>query len=148
MSNEGEDARLIHGATVRPSLPLARAWRPGGMFAVAGAGRRGKLAGENRLQIGVRLPIPHEMTRIRTLGDGVEEWSCTRCSRRLLFRRPPEFEKVVLEPGDEWAAHVGATGGLQVTVAEPGPPATGELPAQDRDWLAEHGIDWNPGGAR
>jgi hypothetical protein len=88
------------------------------------------------------------MTRIRTLGDGVEEWSCTRCSRRLLFHRPPEFEKIVLEPGDERAAHVGAAGGLQVTMPEPGPPAAGELPAHDRDWLAEHGIEWDPGGAR
>ncbi|MDR3032070.1 MAG: hypothetical protein LBV78_03000 [Kitasatospora sp.] len=85
------------------------------------------------------------MTRIAALGDGVEEWSCTRCSRRLLFRRPPEFEKIVLEPGDEQAAHVGAAGGLQVTVAEPDLPATGEVAAQDRDWLAEHGIEWNPG---
>ena len=87
------------------------------------------------------------MTRTRTLEQGVEEWSCTRCSRRLLFRRPPEFEKIVLEPGDEWAAHVGATGGLQVTVAEPGPPGTGELPVQDREWLTEHGIEWDPGDA-
>jgi hypothetical protein len=85
------------------------------------------------------------MTRIRTLEDGVEEWSCTRCSRRLLFRRPPAFEKIVLEPGDEWAAHVGTAGGLQVTVVQPGPPATGELAAQDRDWLAGHGIEWDPG---
>jgi hypothetical protein len=85
------------------------------------------------------------MTRTRTLGDGVEEWSCTRCSRRLLFRRPPKFEKVVLEPGDEGAAHVGATGGLQVTVVEPDSPASGELAATDRDWLAGHGIEWDPG---
>jgi hypothetical protein len=91
------------------------------------------------------LSTPHEMTRIRTLGDGVEEWSCTQCSRRLLFRRPPEFEKIVLEPGDERAAHVGATGGLRATVVEPGPPAAGELAAQDRDWLADHGIEWDSG---
>lgn len=88
------------------------------------------------------------MTRIAALRDGVEEWSCTQCSRRLLFRRPPEFEKIVLEPGDEWAAHVGAAGGLQVTVGEPGPPATGELAAGDRDWLSDHGIEWDPGDPR
>jgi hypothetical protein len=85
------------------------------------------------------------MTRVAALEDGVEEWSCTRCSRRLLFRRPPNFEKVVLEPGDEGAAHVGATGGLQVTVVEPDSPASGELAATDRDWLAGHGIEWDPG---
>ena len=53
----------------------------------------------------------------------------------------------MLEPGDEWAAHVGATGGLQVKVAEASPPAAGELAAQERDWLAGHGIEWDPGDA-
>jgi hypothetical protein len=118
------------------------------MFRAAGAGRRGKLGRrKNRPQIGARLSTPHEMTRIRTLGDGVEEWSCTRCGRRLLFRRPPEFEKIVLEPGDERAAHVGAAGGLRVRVAEAGPPAARELAAHERDWLAGHGIEWDPGDA-
>ena len=118
------------------------------MFRAAGAGRRGKLGRrKNRPQIGARLSTPHEMTRIRTLRDGVEEWSCTRCGRRLLFRRPPEFEKIVLEPGDERAAHVGAAGGLRVRVAEAGPPAARQLAAHERDWLAGHGIEWDPGDA-
>jgi hypothetical protein len=87
------------------------------------------------------------MTRTRTLAEGVEEWSCTECSRRLLLRRPPQFEKTVLERGDEWAAHVGGTGGLQSAAmgarpAEPGSPGPG-----DRAWLSEHGIDWESGGA-
>jgi hypothetical protein len=47
------------------------------------------------------------MTRTRTLERGVEEWSCTQCSRRLLFRWPPAFDKIVLDRGDEWAAHIG-----------------------------------------
>ena len=105
---------------------------------------------EQSVRIGVPLSTPHEMTRTRTLARGVEEWSCTRCSRRLLFRRPPEFEKIVLERGDEWAAHVGSTGGLQVGTAEtlPGGPAgPAGLPAQERSWLASHGIDWETGDA-
>jgi len=84
------------------------------------------------------------MTRTRTLAQGVDEWSCTICSRRLLLRRPPDYEKIVLERGDEWAAHVGGTGGLQPAAmnarpAEPGSPRT-----LDRTWLSEHGIDWEP----
>jgi len=85
------------------------------------------------------------MTRTKTSGHGVEEWSCTRCSRRLLFRRPPAFEQVVLDRGDEWAAHVGATGGLQMTATATSPAHLGELAAQERDWLAGHGIEWEPG---
>jgi hypothetical protein len=84
------------------------------------------------------------MTRTRTLERGAEEWSCTRCSRRLLLRRPPAFEKVVLESGDEWAMHVGGTGGLQADTVQGRPAAPGGLPAQERSWLAGHGIEWEP----
>ena len=61
----------------------------------------------------------------------------------MLIRRPPEFEKTVLEPGDEWAPHVGSAGGLEMTA----PARRGDLPAGDRGWLAEHGIEWGPDDA-
>jgi hypothetical protein len=93
------------------------------------------------------LPAPHEMTRTKTLEPGAEEWSCTRCSRRLLLRRPPAFEKIVLDRGDEWAMHVGGTDGLQPGPVQGRPTAPGDLPAQERNWLAEHGIEWKPGSA-
>jgi hypothetical protein len=81
------------------------------------------------------------------LEHGVEEWSCTGCRRRLLIRRPPAFEKIVLEPGDEWAAHVGSTGGLQMAPNQPDTARPAELPARDRGWLADHGIEWEPDDA-
>jgi hypothetical protein len=87
------------------------------------------------------------MTRTKTLAQGVEEWSCTRCARRLLLRRPPQFEKIVLERGDEWAAHVGGTGGLQPAAMNAGPAGPGDLRPLDRTWLSEHGIDWEPDNA-
>ena len=90
------------------------------------------------------MTTPHEMTRTRTLERGVEEWSCTQCSRRLRLRRPPAFEKIVLDPGDEWAAHVGGAGGLEVRAAAASPAGPGDLPAAERRWLAEHGIAWKP----
>ena len=86
------------------------------------------------------------MTRTKTLAQGVEEWSCTECSRRFLLRRPPQFEKIVLEPGDEWAAHVGGTGGLQPTAMNARLAEPGGLRPGDRTWLSEHGIDWDPDG--
>jgi hypothetical protein len=88
------------------------------------------------------------MTRTKTLEHGVDEWSCTGCSRRLLIRRPPEFEKIVLERGDEWAAHVGSRGGgLQMAAMETHPARPADPPGDERDWLADHGIEWRSDGA-
>jgi hypothetical protein len=81
------------------------------------------------------------MTRTKTLEPGVEEWSCTGCSRRLRIRRPPAFEKIVLERGDEWAAHVGSTGGPQIAAMNTR-PALGELSPHAREWLEAQGIEW------
>jgi hypothetical protein len=67
----------------------------------------------------------------------------------LLFRGPPAFEKVVLDRGDQWAAHAGGSGGLRIAapdVASPAPdaafPQSAGLRASDRDWLAAQGITW------
>jgi hypothetical protein len=88
------------------------------------------------------LSFVHEMTRMRAPERGVEEWSCTQCARRLLLRRMPEFDKVVLERGDRSAAHVGGTGGMRITELSALPAVTGDLAAAERNWLAAHGIDW------
>ena len=92
------------------------------------------------------MSTPHQMTRTRTLEHGVEEWSCTECSRRLLMRRPPSFDQFVLDRGDEAAAHVGGTGGLQPTGARARQARPADLPDRERSWLAEHGITWEPDG--
>jgi hypothetical protein len=84
------------------------------------------------------------MTRTRTLAPGVDEWSCTMCSRRLLMHRPPQFRRIVLERGDERAAHVGGTSGLQPGTMNARPAESGGLGPGDRVWLADHGIDWGP----
>ena len=43
------------------------------------------------------------------------------------MRRPPEFEQIVLERGDEWAAHVGGAGGFQMTGIQARPPVLAAL---------------------
>lgn len=48
----------------------------------------------------------------------------------------------MLERGDEWAAHVGGTGGLQPAVMDTRPAEPGSLRPGDLTWLSEHGIDW------
>ncbi len=80
------------------------------------------------------------------LEHGVEEWSCTDCSRRLLIRMPPAFEEFVLDRGDEWAAHVGGAGGLQPAGMQAHPARALGLSDRERDWLAEHGITWEADG--
>jgi hypothetical protein len=50
-------------------------------------------------------------------GQGAEEWSCIQCSRQILLRRPPAFEKIVLDRGDEAVGHAGGGSGLAVNLA-------------------------------
>jgi hypothetical protein len=47
-----------------------------------------------------------------THSSGAEEWYCPACGRRFLLRWPPAYEKVVIEPGDEFAAHSGSKGDM------------------------------------
>jgi hypothetical protein len=93
------------------------------------------------------VSIPHQMMRTRTLEHDVEEWSCTECSRRLLMRRPPAFDQFVLDGGDEWAAHVGGTGGLRPAGIQADQGRVAGLPDRERAWLAEHGITWETDGS-
>ncbi len=56
----------------------------------------------------------HHMVLKANHPSGEEEWYCYACGRRLLIRWEPEFQRTVLEPGDESAAHSGGKGGLQL----------------------------------
>jgi len=49
---------------------------------------------------------------------------------------------VVLDRGDQWAAHVGGSGGVRIAAADVAPPKQSELRAHDREWLAAQGIEW------
>ena len=46
--------------------------------------------------------------------SGAEEWFCPTCGRRIMMQWPPNYKKIVLEPGDEYAVHSGGKGGLQM----------------------------------
>jgi len=52
----------------------------------------------------------HEMVLAVTHPSGAEEWFCPVCGRRFLLKWPPAYQKIVLEPGDEYAAHSGSKG--------------------------------------
>ena len=47
------------------------------------------------------VPARHEMILTGSTESGAEEWTCPSCSRRMLLRWPPDFDKFVLEHGDQ-----------------------------------------------
>jgi hypothetical protein len=75
--------------------------------------------------------------------SGDEEWVCPTCGRRLLLRWPPDYEKLVLEHGDDTAIHVGGKGGLQAGEVAVPSAASGEVQGDERQWLRDNGIDWD-----
>jgi hypothetical protein len=98
------------------------------------------------------VPSRHEMILTGNGESGAEEWVCPTCGRRLLLRWPPNYEKLILEHGDEAAIHVGAKGGLQVgqVAATPAPAdevLVTEVPEAERQWLKDNGIDWDGASA-
>jgi hypothetical protein len=57
-------------------------------------------------------PQQHEMVLEKIHESGAEEWFCPTCGRRFLMQWPPAYKKIILEPGDDYAAHSGGKGGL------------------------------------
>jgi hypothetical protein len=54
----------------------------------------------------------HTMEFIQTHENGVDELYCSICGRRMLLSWPPNYQKVILEIGDEFAIHSAGKGGL------------------------------------
>lgn len=55
----------------------------------------------------------HEMVLENIHSSGAEEWYCPICGRRMTITWDP-WKKIVLEPGDEYAAHRASKGGLEL----------------------------------
>lgn len=75
--------------------------------------------------------------------SGAEEWICPSCGRRMLLRWPPDYEKLVLEHGDDTAVHVGGKGGLRMGQVAVAPAPVADVPTAERQWLHDIGIDWD-----
>ena len=94
----------------------------------------------------------HRMELVDSHSNGADELYCPTCGRRILIHWPPEYEKTVLEVGDEFATHSGSKGGLEISA--PQISYQPELSAQDADrliqweqWLDRMGFDdyWSGG---
>jgi len=60
----------------------------------------------------------HEMQLEKAHPSGAEEWYCPTCGRRFLMQWPPDYRKIILEPGDEYAMHSGGKGGLRMELPQ------------------------------
>ncbi len=77
-------------------------------------------------------PHGHQMRLEKTLPDGVEEWYCPTCGRRLLLHWPPENKRAILEPGD---THAIRSGGKRSGDREQGQAvSTGATPSSLSQW--------------
>lgn len=56
----------------------------------------------------------HVMVLESTQPSGAEEWYCPTCGRRFLLNWQPNYQKVVLNAGDEFAGHSGGKGGISM----------------------------------
>ncbi len=89
----------------------------------------------------------HTMILNGTTESGAEEWACPVCGRRMLLRWPPNYEKLVLEHGDDAVVHVGGKGGLQVGETVVTPAVNAEVPGVEQEWLRDNGIEWGDASA-
>src|SRR3990172_5241772 len=88
----------------------------------------------------------HDMCLEKTHPSGAEEWYCPIFLRRVLMQWPPKYQKIVLEPGEEYALHSGSKGGLrmgplQVSEADDEPVLSEELRAAIEEVLDKVDID-------
>jgi hypothetical protein len=88
------------------------------------------------------------MSLEKTHPSGSEEWVCHECGRRILLTWPPDYEKIVLAVGDEFALHHGGKGGLQTTGPQVAEDLAPDFPSDLRSALEDtfKGMDfddWN-----
>ena len=78
----------------------------------------------------------HEMLLEKTHPSGAEEWYCPTCERRMTITWQP-WKKIILEPGDIYAAHGGSKGILKIGPLQinhenkVGPPSATEPSVED-----------------
>jgi hypothetical protein len=58
------------------------------------------------------------MVVIQEHQDGSQEWLCPVCGRHFIMQWPPNYKRVVLEPGDENAVHTGGSSGVMMGSAD------------------------------
>jgi hypothetical protein len=74
----------------------------------------------------------HDIHVEKTHPSGAEEWYCSTCNRRFIVQWSPEYQFIVLEPGDPDAVHNMGRGAMVLIT-----PRNDERPELLQPWL-----DW------
>jgi hypothetical protein len=61
----------------------------------------------------------HIILMTRTYGSGAQEWYCPVCGRRFIVQWKPEYQRVILEIGDNAAIHNTGTGAFIAKCHQP-----------------------------
>lgn len=72
----------------------------------------------------------HIMILQATHESGAEEWYCPACGRRFLMQWPPNYRRIILEPGDGNAIHSGGKGGVSMSLKIAQNPKRDLLPGE------------------
>ena len=88
----------------------------------------------------------HEMVLESTDSSGAEEWYCPTCGRRFVLSWPPNYQRTILNAGDELAGHSGGKGGLKMDSIQVGNKKSSgpELPGRVIAALEKILKDFNP----
>lgn len=86
----------------------------------------------------------HEMFLNGPMENGVGEWVCYDCGRRVLEKHTPIYRQTILFQGNMFANHSSVIGNKKVITK----PETGDFyrTALDDEWLTAHGIAWGTDG--
>jgi hypothetical protein len=93
-------------------------------------------------KISMREEQIHKMLLAKTYPSGAEEWCCPVCGRRFVVQWTPEYQKTILEMGDEFAIHNTGKGAMIVSSPQSDPWLTPWL-----DWLERSNFEghWETG---
>jgi hypothetical protein len=81
----------------------------------------------------------HKMLLAKTYPSSAEEWCCPVCGRRFVVQWTPEYQKTILEMGDEFAIHNTGKGAMIVQSTQSDPWLTPWLDWLDRSNLKDTG---------
>jgi hypothetical protein len=59
----------------------------------------------------------HTMELAKQYSSVAEEWYCPSCGRRLILQWPPNYKRIILDPGNENVNHNGGPSSFQVDVS-------------------------------
>jgi transposase-like protein len=82
----------------------------------------------------------HELSLNGPVENGVAEWICHLCGRKLLVSSEPEFSRIVVVTGNDTVQHVAIVDNKRVVSV--GIKKTAAL-SPDTRWALDNGIEWD-----